>query len=309
MTFPRLLAACGGLVLSLSGCRTTSSGQPVENTKDPKPIADLVERTNVPEPIGKVLANLDLQIRAWTRLKMTAASAEDRTKARELEKVITTTAHARRNELIDQLQTGPLANRIVAASALGFTRDAEALSPLVACLEDENPEVVGNALLGLMILGNVHAPLERICDKMRTDSDPWVRTNAAQCLSNLVSAGARAECVRTSARLGLSDPEPGVRSHSALLLGTLLDRESLQGMLDLVHDPVPLVASASIHALVWMGRQEPRSKGGVARGLTAELAEAKGTLQAQLLRGLTELAGISYGEDSGPWVEWAARLP
>src|SRR5689334_4075278 len=200
MTSLRLLAACGSVLLCLSSCRSNPSPDS-KGDKDPKPIGDLVERTKVAEPIGKVVAELDLQIRAWTNLKMTAATAEDRTKARELEKIISGSAHARRGELIDQLQTGPLANRIVAASALGFTRDPEALSPLVGALDDRNPEVVGNALLGLMILGNAGAPLDRICVLMRNDSDPWVRTNAAQCLSTLVSAGAQSDCALKSARL------------------------------------------------------------------------------------------------------------
>jgi HEAT repeat protein len=309
MRFQRLLAACGSALLLLPACRSTQQGQHVDDTNDPKPIADIVERSKVPEPIGKVIANLDLQIRAWTRLKMTAATAEDRTKARELEKVISGTAHERRVELIDQLQTGPLANRIVAASALGFTRDAEALSPLVACLEDKNSDVVSNALLGLMILGNIHAPLERICELMRSDPDPWVRTNAAQCLSTLVGGGGQASCVLSTARLGLSDPEPGVRAHSAGLLCTLLDRESILGLMDLVHDPVPLVSSAAVRSLVWLGRREPRAKGAVARGLAAAYAAAEGQMHAQLLRGLNELAGISYGEDPKEWIDWAARLP
>ena len=114
MKFHRLLAACGSVFLLLPACKSASTGQDVANSKDPKPIGDLVERSKVETPIGKLLAELDLQIRAWTRLKMTAATAEDRTKARELEKVISTTAHERRTELIDQLQTGPLDNRIVA---------------------------------------------------------------------------------------------------------------------------------------------------------------------------------------------------
>ncbi|MBK7645238.1 MAG: HEAT repeat domain-containing protein [Planctomycetes bacterium] len=276
---------------------------------DPKPIADLVERTKTTVPIGKLLAELDLEIRGWTRLKMTAATPEDRTKARELEKVITTQAHARRAELIDQVQTGPLDNRVVAAAALGFTHEPEALSPLVACLEDRNPELVGNALLGLMILGDSNTPLERICDLMRGDPDPWVRTNAAQCLSNLVAAGSGASCVLASARLGLTDPEPGVRAHSALLLGTLLDGESAQGLLDVAHDPVPLASAAALRALVWLGGHEPRSKGTVARGLASMLEGARNTQRVQLLRALNQLSGVSYGEETKAWTDWASRLP
>ena len=308
MPLPRLLAACGSVFLLLTACQSTK-GKDTGSDKDPKPIADLVERTNVPVPIGKLLVDLDLDIRAWTRLKMTAATAEDRTKASQLEKVITTVAHARRAELIDQLQTGPPDNRIVAASALGFTHDPEALSPLVACLEDHNSEIVGNALLGLMILGNTQTPLDRICDLMGTDGDPWVRTNAAQCLSNLVNAGARADCVLGTARRGLSDTEPGVRAHAALLLGTLLDSESIQALADLVRDPVPLVSSAAIRSLSWIGTHDTHSKGRAARSLASALTDARGPTRTKLVRGLTDIAGLSYGEEPKPWIEWASRLP
>jgi len=308
MSSQRVLAACGSVLLVLSACRANPS-QTVENSKDPKPIADLVERTKVDDPIGKLLMDLDLELRAWSRLKMTAATSEDRNKARELEKVIMTTAHARRGELIDQLQTGPPDNRIVAAFALGFTHDPEALSPLVACLEDGDPQLVGNALLGLMILGNTAAPLERICDLLRSDPDPWVRTNAAQCLSSLVAAGAQSNCALASARLGLSDSEPGVRTHSALLLGTLRDAESLQGLSDLIRDPVPLVSSAAVRSLVWIGTHEAHSKGPVARSFASALADARPPMYTQLLRALNELSGLSYGEEPKPWIEWASRLP
>lgn len=304
-----LLSVACSLVLGLAACKSTSSGSPVEPGADPKPIADLVERTNVPEPIGKVISDLDLQMRAWTRLKMTAASPEERNKARELEKVITTKAHARRDELIEQLESGPVLNRVVAASALGFTHEREALSPLVASLDDANPEIVGNALLGLMILGDKDTPLERICARLRNDSDPWVRTNAAQCLSNLVQAGGKSDCVLAAARLGLADPEAGVRSHCALLLATLLDTESLQALVDLVHDAVPLVTSAAVRALVWIGRHDDKSKGRVARELVALLDSSRNPLRSQVQRGLVELAGVSYGNETKAWAEWATRLP
>ena len=289
----RALAVCFLAFVFFPACRTTGDKG---SDKDPKPIGDLVERSKVPESIGKLIADLDLELNAWTRLKMTAATAEDRNKARELEKVIATTAHARRGELIDQLQTGPPGNRIVVAFALGFTRDPEALSPLVASLEDSNTDVVGNALLGLMVLGNRDAPLDRICDLMRESSDPRVRTNAAQCLSNLVAAGAEARNVLATARLGISDTEPGVRTHSALMLGSLLDTESVVGLIDLVRDPVPLVSAAALHALVWIGKHQDKSKGNVARGLAAQLETARTPQRTQLLRALNELSGVNYGD-------------
>ncbi len=297
------LPACAGTQA------TTKSEDRQNQPEDPVPFAEQAEKNRKIEPIGKYLADLDNTMRAWTRLHMTAATADERKKARLLEINLATRAHQRRDEIIEQLQTGPLSNRVVAASALGFTREVQAQGPLLAALEDSSQDVVANALLGLMLLGRADTPLDRICDLARASSDPGVRTNAMQCLASLVQNGAQSACAVGTGRLGLSDPEPPVRAHSALLLGELEDTESVQVLIDTVQDNVPLVASAALHAVVWIGRQQGATKGRIARALL-DLHEAAKTSQKNLYRrAMVELAGVDYGNDSKEWSDWASRLP
>ena len=299
---------CLALALA-AGCRSTKPRQAATDGNPERPIGDIVEASNRPEPIGKVLADLDASIRAWTRLVMTGQDDADRRKANQLEQTVMFVAHKRRDELIEQLETGPPNNRIVAASALGFTRDAEAQSPLLAALEDSNAQVVANALLGLALLGRADTPLERICQHMQSSPVGAVRSNAALCAANLVQAGARAECMLAAARVGLLDLEPAVRSQCALILANLLDAESLVALGDLVYDPVPLVGAASARAVAYIGREKPTEKGRAARMLVKAFDTTKGPVRAEVERSLAELAGGSYGDDVAPWQEWAARLP
>ena len=298
------------VLLGIASCASPSSTQSTEPSEArDRPAADLIEATNKPVPIGKLLAEFDASMRAWNNLLLTAATAEDRRKARMLEDNLSRLTHQRRAEIIEQLESGPLNNRVVAASALGFTRDVEAQSPLIAALDAAYPEVVSNALLGLMLLGRTDTPLEPICRLMQSSPDESVRRNAAQCMGSLVQAGARSECIRDAARQGLSDVEPGVRSQSALLLATLVDQESLPPLCDRLYDEIPLVAAAAARAVADIGGQLPKDKGTAAGALSRAYEEAKGPMRPHYRRALVDLAGIDYGVEPEKWSEWSNRLP
>ena len=296
--------------LLAAGCASTRGSKPGDDDKAPKePIADLVEATNKPAPIGQLLAQLDLSIQRWNELLISGTTREDREKARKLELWIQGEAHRRRDELVEQLETGAPQNRTVAAMALGLTREVEVQSPLLAALEDPEQAVVSNALLGLGLLGRADTPLARICALLRTHSDPSLRSNAALCLAQLTGAGAKDDCALESARLGLLDSEPTVRSHSALVLGNLLDKTAVDSLVDHLADPVPLVAAASAKALGHIGRAVPTERGRTARGLVTALDGSKGIVKEEVRKNLVLLAGIDYGKESKEWLEWAARLP
>src|SRR5258706_10472577 len=78
-----LLLLVAGLLAG--GCSSASTNKKTD-AEGPEPIGKLVEATNKPAPIGKLLAELDMQMRSWNNECLTAQTAEDRTKARLLEK-------------------------------------------------------------------------------------------------------------------------------------------------------------------------------------------------------------------------------
>jgi hypothetical protein len=297
------------LVVLLAACASEPKKEPIEGN-DPKPAGQLIEATDQPEPIGKFMSDLDSSIRAWTNLIMSAQTEEDRRKASLLEQSLSAATHKRRAELIHELESGPLSNRVVAACALGFTHDIEAQSPLLAALNDPHPEVVSNVLLGLMLLGRADTPLAGICSYLSSSADPGVRRNAAQCAASLVQAGAREECIVPACRLGLVDKEePTVRAYCALMLATLEDRSSLAALCDRLYDPVPLVRAAAARSVSYLGKQSPQDKGKAGRALVTAMQKSEGANQAVFMKALVELSTTNYGDDMKAWLEWAARLP
>jgi hypothetical protein len=298
--------------LCLGAIGACASPQSKDTTSDGRtvPAGQIIEATNQPDPIGKFLTDLDASIRVWSNFIIAAQTEEDRRKASLLEQNLEFVTHKRRAELIEQLESGPLHNRVIAACALGFTRDVEAQSPLIAALDDPHPEVVSNALLGLMLLGRADTPLEPICRYLSSSSDTGIRRNAAQCAAALVKAGARSDCILEASRRGLSDKEePTVRAQCALILATLEDRSSLTALCDRLYDPVPLVRAAAARAVSYIGSRSPPDKGTAGRALVAALERSDSNGRSLLLRPLIELSSVNYGTEIKDWKEWAARLP
>lgn len=306
---PSSALVLGLALLVATGCRASGTKNSESDGAPKKPIAELVEATNTPEPIGQLLARIDTAIERWNQLQLSGQSGEDREKARKLELWIQGDAHRRRAEIVEQLESGAPQNRTIAAMALGFTRETEVQSPLLAALDDSDPGVVSNALLGLWLLERSDTPLEKIAGLLRTSSDPTLRSNAALCLASLTSKGAKDPAALEAARVGLLDAEPGVRSQCALVLGNLVDKASLDSLTDHLVDPVPLVAAASARAIGHIGRNEPSAKGKAARALVAALDEAKGAAEKEVHSNLVYLAGVDHGKDAKDWLEWALRLP
>jgi HEAT repeat protein len=302
---PLLLA----LALLVGGCASTPE-EPVSRDEDLSLPGDRARaRAGVEvQAIGMFLREINARIRAWTQLTMTARTAEQRLRVSLLEQDLTLRTNERRDEIIHELESGPRANRIIAASALGFTHASEAHSPLLAALEDPDVEIQNNALLGLTLLGRADTPLERVCELLSGGGDGWVRSNAASCASTLVNAGARSDCLLDAARGGLSDVEPGVRSQCALILATLVDTESMDRLAGLLHDEIPLVRAAAVRAIAHIGSESPPHKAAAARELVQVYTQSSGTFRSQVQEALMNLSGRAYGADEKEWVEWARRL-
>jgi len=78
--------------------------------------------------------------------------------------------------------------------------------------------------------------------------------------------------------------------------------------LAMLEDPVPSAAMAATRALAYMGSNDNRQKGRVARIMTAGLSRLEGGRRDPLLNDLRKLAGRNYAKDED-WVTWAHRLP
>lgn len=310
-----LVTALALAALALAACESTpeapdtSASTAFGTSGAPQKPIGATSSSDADRSLGKYMADLDALIRAWMDKTWTAASREDRQKQDQLELHLETQAKRGKEELLTQLETGPVKNRIIAATALGFTRDPAVLSPLVAALDDPDLDVEQNALIGLSLLLDPDTPLEPILVRLRSGTEPALRASAAYCLRCLVETGARAEGTEGAARAGLVDPDPIVRSQCALVLAVLLDGEALENLGFLLSDDVELVAAAAARAIAYLGKEVPELKGKAARALTDPLEKADERRRSVLLRNLVAMAEKSYGDDLEAWSDWSHRLP
>lgn len=305
----RLLLPSALAVLALfAACNSTKSNEGPQPLTPEELAARGQSRKQV--PIGAFLVDIDGQLRAWNRLFLSSETEEDKRKARLLELNLMTETKKRREELVQELASGAPNNRIVAAAALGFTREAEAQGPLLAALADQDERLRSAALMGLWLLGRADTPLDRVCELLRNSTSEEERNNAALCLLTLVKAGASGDCVVQAARTGLIDPSPGVQSQCILLLAQLKDIDSFQPIADGLHSETNLVASASARALSYLGHEITAEKGRCARALVEAWAKADEPRKSAFLRNMIALEPPrNYGDKEADWLEWALRLP
>lgn len=300
-----LVAAC----LAMASCRSSDGG---DTTPKPLKPEELASRSTKQEEqsLGAFLADIDGQMRAWNRLFLSSETDEDRRKARLLELNLMSATRKRGAELLQTLESGAPTNRIVAAAALGFTRDASAQGPLLAALSSEDELLRSAALLGLWLLGRSDTPLDKVCELLRNSVSEEERNNAALCLLYLVRAGAGGDCVLAAARAGIVDPLPGVRAQCTLLLAQLKDSDSFQPIADRLHDETNFVALAAGRSLAYIGRSVTADKGRCARALVKAWIAAEEPRKTSFLRDMLSLEPPrNYGDKEEDWLEWSLRLP
>jgi len=305
----RRLALLALTLAAIGGPACLSSGDQRDGSKrgEPEPYVPLPPEG--PESIGYFLAGFDRSIVQWTELQLGSAGARDRNTLRTLEANMQKRARERRDELLAELEGGVPANRRIAAAALGFTHDPSVLGPLLASLSDPDPVLAQKTLLALGVLAQPETPLGGILERLRSDRDAWTRNNAAFALLAIARAGSRAPELAVGCRAALSDTEAGVRAQCASALGLLGDVESVKRLSDLLLDEANLVALASATSLASIGRQHPEQKGAAGRALAGALDSVRPDRQKHILGALKWLSGTNLGEDSGPWLTWAHKLP
>ncbi len=263
---------------------------------------------------GLVVAEIDKALRAWNNIVLEGKASDDLTRLDLLESTLRRDVQKNHTLLVDQLQTGPLVNRQVAAAALGFSDDPRALGPLLGALQDTNEDVVANALLGLSTLRSPKTQVGGIASLFSDATKPVnVRSNAGRALRALRLGslkGTPRDQIIDAARLALGDEEASVRVHGSLLLAELVDTEAIQRLSLLLSDPSPLVARAASRSIARIGSVDSSLKGQAARSLTAFIDRVdRRAVRKSLLDDLQRMAQVNYGEDTEAWIEYAHKLP
>ncbi|HEX6882901.1 MAG TPA: HEAT repeat domain-containing protein [Planctomycetota bacterium] len=287
-------------------CKGPATKVPVNHAKA-EPYVPLPDPE--PDPLGYFLTRFDASLQQWSELKLVAGNLREQSTLQALEQSMRDRAQERRDELVATLETGAPLNRRIAAAALGFTKDQTVLGPLLAALDEPDPELVQKALLGIGVLALPETPPEALRRPLLDAPNEWTRNNAAFALLAVVSAGASSPELARICRSGLIDPAPGVRAQCASALGVLADAEAVPALSGLLQDEANLVALAASVSLARIGQEHPEQKGTAARALAAALEPARAERRAQILGALRWLARTDYGENARPWLEWAHKMP
>ncbi|WP_419192305.1 HEAT repeat domain-containing protein [Engelhardtia mirabilis] len=260
------------------------------------------------QPIGQFLAAIDVRIQLWMTLKASGKAKDDR-RRESLEAEIQRFVSVRADELVFELESGPLRNRWIAAAGLGFARDEEVLGPLLAALGDSNRDVVGQALFGLGIRADADTPLDPLLEELRSAFEGYVRVNAAYAIYRVARAGGRDADVGPALRRALLDSEAPVRVQAARTLGVIVDSDAVDDLGGLLSDPVDMVFLSALDALSALAVGDISLEGPVARELVTALDEAPTTRREFLRREAAKLARNDYGGDMKYWRRWAFGLP
>ena len=304
------LAACN----SSGGQQAPANGQEVEwiGPDGPEPYDPNITKDR--RLAGAVLADVDKSLRIWVNITLTGNSAKDGSTLNIVEADLRRKVRAKLLVIVEQLETGPPINRQIAAAALGFSGDPETLSPLLAALEDDSPDVVANALLGLSVLADPDTPRILVAAELEDVNQPFnVRSQAARALRAVglydLGEADRAAVIR-AARAALGDANEGLRPTGAIILAEVVDTNSVPELARALMDPTPLVARAASRALARIGSVDRKFEGQAARALTAALEVVdEDRVRPAILKDLQALAGKNYGDDVEEWVRYAQKLP
>jgi hypothetical protein len=296
------------LLLSLVSCMSARERHERELAEaDLGPIPSGEVRIREDLAIGHYLTELDSRMQHWFQLKLVGDAESDRLQD-VLGVEIGRYAGARQEEILFELEHGPVRNRMIAAAGLGFTGDDVVLGPLLGALEDSDPQVRRQAVLGLGLLGSPDTPLDPLLDLLRGDADGRGRNNAAFALFRLARAGVRSPDLADALRLALLDSEATVRAQAAVTLGVLIDPGAVDDLGALLTDQLPVQLAAS-RALLQIARDDLSQRGPVARQLLEAWRSSEGSRRGLLRRDLVVLAGVDYGERTEDWDRWASGLP
>ena len=150
------------------------------------------------------------------------------------------------DELIQQLNQSDVIARLHAVKALGETKDARAVEPLIAVLKDDKCGLQAANALAKIGQPSV-APL---CAALKDDSS-IARRNAAVALGKIKDSSAVKPLIAA-----LNDENPIVRRNAANALGQIHDNRAVEPLTAALKDNSPIVRSNAALALKGMGKSD-----------------------------------------------------
>jgi hypothetical protein len=308
---PFICTYLAAALLFLLGCTTTIE-KPEGIPLTPEEI-EFLEKLHDPstfsviEEVPALFFRLNQLLKSWQDSSIFKNSKKHRTIYTNLGAMLTRRVYLNFDKILNQLEEGSQPNRVIAASALGFCRIPddpefeqvypEAIPALLRALESGDDAVTQNALLSLKILGDPDTPLEGILPLMTEHHNPEVRSNAALCLSAIVSP-AHSDLVTPYVLPALRDDDPKVRNHAINIVLRLKDPSTVRTLIEMMDDRYELIQANAARALGELGDPAACSV------LITNLNHVKEIVRSYCLRSLQKLSGKDYGFNQEKWTEW-----
>jgi HEAT repeat protein len=150
------------------------------------------------------------------------------------------------DELIQQLNQNDVIARLHAVKALGETKDARAVEPLIAVLKDDKC-----GLQAANALAKIGQPsVTPLCASLKADS-PVARRNAAMALGKIKDSSTVKPLIAA-----LNDEDLIVRRNAARALGEIHDNSAVEPLTAALKDDSPVVRRNAALALKGMGSSD-----------------------------------------------------
>ncbi len=304
-----LLVCC--LLVFLAACSSApEKPQPIPLTEEEiaflKKLDD-PETYSLVQEVPYLFPTLINLLTAWLDSALSQDDPKDARISSNLKDILSRRVYVNFETILEQLDTGPPPNRIIAAAALGFSRIPEsekfpqvyprAVEALVGVLDCGDDAIVENALLGLYILADESTPLDKILDIMVQHHEPNVRANAALAIQAVASPRV-GEKILPYVLPGLKDEEPKVRNHCVLIAAELDNKSTLSALIELLDDQYALIQANAAKALGRMGNKH------TCVYLIPLLLSQYPIVREHTLQSLRVLSGKDYGFEVEDWQEW-----
>ena len=229
-----------GIVFIVGGC-----GSGPEKKKIPPHLVPLTVKGIENEPIQSVMLKINSAQRSWMNYVRDLPKREAAARVKTIEKYLREATSKRFNEILNYLIEGREFFKSIAAFAVGWPRNPDAIEPLIQALRDDSNAVVANACLGLYVLCLPEIPVEPLEEVAKHHDDPDCRANAVLALSALAGLP-NGKRVRPILLDLLTDKDARIRVHALRGLFKVAEKDDVDKIIPLIKDPIPLVRRAAV---------------------------------------------------------------
>ena len=276
----------------LGGCASDRENHPKQNEK-PALDESQVDHDQAEDP-EVLFRRLDDTMSRWSE----ARERGDHGWIHALERELRELAISNMTILTRWLQGEDGGRRVVAAMALGFSRDSRVLSPLMIAIHDDDSYVRSNALIGIGLVHDPDTPVDPILEAL-SDKDPAVRLAAAYCLGEIVPPKSDGGALVPLMKVLRTEVEDSVKNHAVVSLGHLGN-----------HMAVPTIISSTLfsenpdlrlNSVVALGKIKDRR---AVIPLVKLLDDQNRSVRQIAEEALAAITGEDFGSNRKAWDRW-----